>query len=116
MKVQLLLLISLLGVTCCTAQAVGQCPSEWFDATWSLMIDQTMPRNSSVNDPTSEFFKEVLNYDDEQLESAIDDAIAFFNERFGLDFSQSTPDALGRRFFRTRTLVHSGRLQKSSPV
>lgn len=99
MKAQLLLLVFLLGVTRCTAQTVDKCPSQWFDAAWSLTMETTIERNFSIDDPTYGHFKEVLNYDDEQVESATEDAIVFFNERFGLDFSQSPPDALGRRVF-----------------
>ena len=47
----------------------------------------------------------MLNYDDNQVESAIEDAIMFFNERFGLDFSQSPPDAFERRIFQNSLLT-----------
>ena len=54
---------------------------------------------TSIRDPDFTYFPDVLNYNTQQLESSIQDAFTFFNERFGLDFSQATPDSNGRRFF-----------------
>ena len=103
MKARLLLSIFLIGVSCCTALNVDQCPSQWFDAAWSLTVDGAV-QLSTVGDPTYTHFKENLNYNDKQLELAIEDAFAFFNERFGLDFSQSVPNAAGIRFFQNSFL------------
>lgn len=105
MKAQLFLLVSFLGATCCTAQSLDQCPSEWFDVSWSLIVDTPVQSNRSFLDPTLEYYREVLNYDDEQIESTVEAAIAFFNERFGLDFSQSEPNEAGIRSYQNAILI-----------
>ena len=69
------------------------------------MVDTLVDRNSSAEDPDYEYFREELNYNDEQVESAMEDAIEFFNERFGVDFSLSVPDAFERRFFQNSALI-----------
>ena len=49
------------------------------------------------------FFREVLGFDDAEIEQETQNAFQFFNERFGLDFSQSEPNELGIRFFENAT-------------
>ena len=49
------------------------------------------------------FFREVLGFDDAEVEQETQNAFQFFNERFGLDFSQSEPNNLGIRFFQNAT-------------
>ena len=50
------------------------------------------------------FFREVLGFDDAQIQHETQNAFQFFNERFGLNFSLSEPDELGLRFFQNATL------------
>ena len=50
------------------------------------------------------FFREVLGFDDAEIEQETQNAFQFFNERFGLDFSQSEPNELGIRFFENATI------------
>ena len=45
------------------------------------------------------FFRQVLGFDDAEIEQVTQNALQFFNERFGLDFSQSEPNELGIRSF-----------------
>ena len=90
MKLLVLLPLLLFGGICCTAQ---QCPTEWFDIVWSIMTDNlTNVTTTSIRDPDVTYFPDVLNYNTQQLESSIQDAFTFCNERFGLDFLQATPD------------------------
>ena len=49
------------------------------------------------------FFREVLGFDEAEIEQETQNAFQFFNERFGLDFSQSEPNELGIRFFQNAT-------------
>ena len=49
------------------------------------------------------FFREVLGFDDAEIQQATQNAFQFFNERFGLDFSQSEPNEQGIRFFQNTT-------------
>ena len=39
-----------------------------------------------------------MKFSDTEIDEATQEAIAFFNETFGIDFSGSEPDELGRRF------------------
>ena len=50
------------------------------------------------------FFREVLGLDDAEIEQETQNAFQFFNERFGLDFSQSEPNELGIRSFQNATI------------
>ena len=45
------------------------------------------------------FFREILGFDDAEIEQVTQNAFQFFKERFGLDFSQSEPNELGIRSF-----------------
>ena len=53
-------------------------------------------------------FREVLGFDDSEIEQETQNAFQFFNERFGLDFSQSEPNELGIRSFESATFNHLG--------
>ena len=53
------------------------------------------------------FFREVLGFDDSEIEQETQNAFQFFNERFGLDFSQSEPNELGIRSFENATFQPS---------
>ena len=67
-----------------------------------LVTDRTIPLDVlgvSAVDTNLTFFREVLGYDDEEIQQETQNALLFFNERFGLDFSLSPPNELGLRFF-----------------
>ena len=50
------------------------------------------------------FFREVLGFDDTEIEQVTQNVFQFFNEKFGLDFSQSEPNELGIRSFQNATI------------
>ena len=50
-------------------------------------------------DPGLLYFREDLKFTEAEVEQATQQAIEFFNERFGLNFSGVEPDELGRRGF-----------------
>ena len=62
---------------------------------------------AALVDTNLTFFREVLGFDDAQIQQETQNAFQFFNERFGLDFSQSEPNDLGIRFFQNATLQPS---------
>ena len=62
---------------------------------------------AALVDTNLTFFREVLGFDDAEIEQETQNAFQFFNERFGLDFSQSEPNELGIRFFENATLQPS---------
>ena len=55
---------------------------------------------SQIPDPTLTFFRDVLQFTEQEIETATQSAIEYFNTTFGLDFSESVPDSvtLERRF------------------
>ena len=54
---------------------------------------------AALVDTNLTFFREVLGFNDTEIEHVTQNALQFFNERFGLDFSQSEPNELGIRSF-----------------
>ena len=49
------------------------------------------------------FFREVLGFDDAEIQQETQNAFQFFNERFGLNFSLLEPNELGVHFFQNAT-------------
>ena len=49
------------------------------------------------------FFREVLGFDDAEIQQETQNAFQFFSERFGLDFSLLEPNELGVHFFQNAT-------------
>ena len=49
------------------------------------------------------YFREVLGYNEDEIQQDTQNAFQFFNERFGLDFSLSQPNEQGLRFFQNAT-------------
>ena len=89
------------------ANAAGSCPNEWFTAEFVSIADIVVPESllDPIIDSDLSFFKDIMLFTDKEIESVTQDAVDFFNTRFGLDFSQSTPDALGQRAFENATLA-----------
>ena len=75
------------------------CPSEPFSAVFTASIDQTFDTSSVQDDPELVFFKTIMKFSDTAIQRTVDDAIQFFKDRFGLDFSASTPNEKNERFF-----------------
>lgn len=76
-----------------------RCPANFFIAEIVLTCDDIFPLSIIADrpDPDLTFFRNVLRFTDLEVERATEDALNFFNTRFGLDFSNITPDALSRR-------------------
>ena len=84
----------------------SNCPTpEWFAAEYVCIIDQVV--SASVLQPAPDsslsFFREVMLFTEEEIVQVTNDAIQFYNTRFGLDFSQSEPNELGQRFYQNAT-------------
>ena len=100
--------LAFLGVLTVSSAAVGQCPPNWFISMFVITVDQIAPLEDLqvVANPDSElsFFRETLRFSEEEIEQATQDAIDFYNERYGLDFS-GPPDERNIRHFENATLV-----------
>ena len=81
------------------------CPTrDWFDAEFVSIADSVVSV-VAIPDPDFSYFKEVMMFTEDETKQVIDDAIEFFNARFGLDFSQSEPNELGERLFQNATFI-----------
>ena len=74
-----------------------------------ITVDQIVSFDDLPNfvaNPDSElsYFRETLRFSEEEIEQATQDAIDFYNERYGLDFS-GPPDERNVRQFENSTLV-----------
>ena len=76
-----------------TNTAAQSCPANLnSEAQIVLVFDRTVPLDDlpgGVMDTNLTFFREVLGYNDAQIQQETQSAFQFLNERFGLDFSLS---------------------------
>ena len=83
----------------------SNCPtSQWFDAEFVSISDKAAFLPIIILDSSLSFFRDIMLFTEEEIAQVEEDAIQFFNTRFGLDFSQSQPDEQGRRFYRNAIL------------
>ena len=107
-------LFSILVITTVTAQL---CPANQIASDAQIIIHDDVvirasvlpPLPSLVDDPARfdtnlTFFRETLGYSEDEIQQEVQNAIQFFSERFGLDFSLTEPDELGLGFFQNATL------------
>ena len=75
------------------------CPSEHFSAVFTATIDQTVDNPELIeDDPELMFFKNYMNFRDSDIQHTIEDAIQFFKNKYGLDFSDSVPNEKNEYF------------------
>ena len=90
-----------------TNTAAQSCPANLnSEAQIVLVFDRTVPLDDlpgGVMNTNLTFFREVLGYDDAQIQQETQSAFQFLNERFGLDFSLSEPNEQGLHFFQNAT-------------
>lgn len=103
----LLFLIGSVAAAGATYSSRGSCPNEWFTAEYVSIADIVVSPSvlRPIIDTNFTFFKNVMLFTDEEIETVIQNAITFFKTRFGLDFSQSSPGTLGERVFQNATLL-----------
>ena len=93
-------LISILAMASIVAAQTTVCPADWFPAVFTSTIDQVADKPVPFDDdPEFYFFKNIMKFRDEAIQHTTDDAIQFFNDSYGLDFSGSSPNAQNERFF-----------------
>ena len=87
-----------------TNVAAQFCDSGFITGQIVLLGDSTVPVDEvQGNDPGLLFFREVMGFNDADVEQVIEDAMNFFQSDYGLDFSQSEPNQLGERVYRNAT-------------
>ena len=94
MRVWIVLLLCIMASRAAEASGAG------FSAVFTATLDQTVDKPGiSQADPEFTFFKRYMKFRDEAIQHATDDAIRFFNESYGLDFSTSAPNEQNECFF-----------------
>ena len=100
-------LVGLLSVLVTNA-AAQSCPANLNSEAQFVLYGDIMFSPAALQailvDSNLTFFREVLGFDDAEIEQETQNAFQFFNERFGLDFSRSEPNELGIRFFQNATI------------
>ena len=76
----------------CLLVSSQTCPSDHFSAIFAATIDQTIDNLTlTVPDPELNFFTNILKFRHQDIIHFAEDAVYFFNETFGLDFTTSLP-------------------------
>ena len=71
-----------------------------FTATFVALSDQILDDpNALMNDPEMTFFKEDMGLRDDDIQHVFEDVIKFYNETYGLDFSNSPPNEQNEYLF-----------------
>ena len=92
-SMQVILVVVGLFTALVTNAAAQACPVNLnSEAQIVLYSDRTTPLDATAGvDTNLTFFREVLGFDDAQIQHETQNAFQFFNERFGLDFSLRSP-------------------------
>ena len=83
----------------------GECPQ---GAEFIISFDGVLPLadlQQELPDPNLTFFRNVLKFTEQEIQTAMESAIEYFNTTFGLDFSQSEPNQQGQRFFQNASFT-----------
>ena len=85
--------ILLFAVSVMAVSSYNTCPSNQFSAVFTGTVEQTVDELVLLKiDSELTFFKDVLKFRDDAIRHVFEDAINFFNNTFGLDFSASPPN------------------------
>ena len=81
-----------------TTHGQEECPQ---GASFIVSFDSVIPLADlqNVPDPNLTFFRNVLRFTEQEIQTAMQSAIEYFNTTFGLDFSNSEPNQQGQRIF-----------------
>ena len=82
-----------------------QCPQ---GAEFIISFDGVLPLADflqEIPDPNLTFFRNILKFSEQEIQTASQSAIEYFNTTFGLDFSQSEPNQQGQRIFQNASFA-----------
>ena len=81
------------------------CPSDHFSAVITFSMDQMVDDPFlPMDDPELSYFKTIMKFREATIQHVTDDAINFFNDEYGLDFSNSIPNEQNQRVFQNATM------------
>ena len=93
MNAKMWISILLFAVSAMAVSSYNTCPSNQFSAVFTATLEQTVDEPAIFKlDPELTFFKDVLKLRDDAIRHVLEDAINFFNNTYGLDFSASPPN------------------------
>ena len=77
-----------------------------FQASFLAVIEEDVdgPESITEDDPELTFLKEVMNFREADIQHTINDALEFFNESYGLDFSVLPPNDENQYFYENAIL------------
>ena len=89
----------------CLAVVSQTCPSDHFSGVFIATADAILD-DPILRDVDSEltFFKTIMKFREDEIQHVTDDAIRFFNDEYGLDFSNSIPNDKYQRVFQNATM------------
>ena len=104
--------VGLSSILLITSAAAQSCPANQIASEAQIVLNNSAVVPASAlpvpvafqSDANLTFFRDVLGYSDDEIQQEVQDALQFFSERFGLDFSLTQPNELGQRFFQNATL------------
>ena len=107
-KVTRTILLITMTYAASTHASQTQCPpGAQFIASANIVIN-TNDLLSQIADPNLTYFRDVLDFTEQDIETATQSAIEYFNTTFGLDFSESVPDSVtGERRFQNASMSPS---------
>jgi len=101
------IVVIVIALTCGIPTTFGQeeCPR---GAEFIISFDSVIPLADflqNIPDPNLTFFRNVLKFSEQEIQTAEQSAIEYFNTTFGLDFSQSEPNRQGQRIFQNASFA-----------
>ena len=78
-------------------------------AEFIITYDNVIPfADLNIADPDLTFFRDVLRFSEQEIQTDTQSAFEFFNTTYGLDFSGSEPNQQGQRIFQNASFVWGG--------
>ena len=97
-----ILLLALFGVISTTGVVGQTCPQDWFPVQFNIVANVTFPATAFAPDADFSYYRDVLKFTPEEIETDLQNAINFYATRFGLNFS-TEPDESGVRRYQNAT-------------
>ena len=79
------------------AAAQSQMCNEPFQAALTLVNNVTFPRSTNFLDSELAYYRKVLQFTEEEIDREREEAMRFFNDTYGLDFTNIEPNEQGQR-------------------
>ena len=105
MKSKILVIVIALTCGIPTSFSQEECPR---GAEFIISFDGVLPLADflqNIPDPNLTFFRNVLKFSEQEIQTAEQSAIEYFNTTFGLDFSQSEPNQQGPQIFQNASFA-----------